>query len=329
MRNFFSHLMALLCALLLPCTSAGAEGLRFGICAYSGEDTFITSVVDTVRGLVPEGAMLTALDSRNDQNTQNAQVLSLLESGVDALIINAVDRTTAVYLIRMAAGAGVPIVFVNREPLKEDMALYSRAYYVGTDPQETGYLSGQVAADYFTAHPSADRNGDGKLQYVMLRGEPGHQDTELRSTYALRALRDAGFLPEKLGEESANWERTLAQEKMAELLAEFGERIECVLSNNDDMALGAIDAMKAAGMSGRIPVVGVDATAAAREALAAGDLTGTVLNDAENIGRACWELAWLLAQGGNVTADNYAYEMDELRRVFIPSQIITKKTLNQ
>jgi methyl-galactoside transport system substrate-binding protein len=101
-------------------------------------------------------------------------------------------------------------------------------------------MNGELIADYFLRNPQADRNGDGVIQYVMLKGEPGHQDAELRTVYSTQALRDAGFALENLAEETAMWVRTIAQEKMAHIIASYGERIECVISNNDEMALGAI-----------------------------------------------------------------------------------------
>lgn len=313
----------LLCWLLLPFpVAAGQEALPLlGVAVYNGEDTFMSSLMAVIQSQADGQVRLLMYDSANDQNLQNDQVADMIAQGCEALIINPVDRTAAIYLIQMAMRHDLPIVLINREPLGSDLALYDRAYYVGIDPKQQGLLQGQMAAAYFLSHPEADINGDGKMQLVLLRGQPGHQDTELRSVYAIRALQDAGVQTELLSEESAMWERTAAQERMSAMLSQFAGRIECVIANNDDMALGAIDALKAAGyFDGHrfIPVLGVDATAPAMEALSQGALYATVYNNALEQGQAALRLALLLAQSEAVTPQNFPYVMND-KVVYIDS----------
>src|SRR5690606_9195298 len=210
------------------------------------------------------------VDSQNSQPTQNDKVDLFLTKKTNALVINPVDRTAAGVIIDKAKAKDTPVVFLNREPLPEDMKKWDKVYYVGARAEESGTLSGQIIADYWKAHPEADKNGDGVLQYVMLKGEPGHQDAELRTQYSVQAIEDAGIKVEKVNEDTAMWDRVKGQEKMAAFLAANGDKIEAVLANNDDMALGAIEALKAAGYftgDKYIPVVGVDATAPAPQAL--------------------------------------------------------------
>lgn len=312
MKRFFT----LLFAFLLCLAPALAEEPRIGVCFYNGADTFIASYLIQMEALSLGRATLIIRDAENDQNRQNDQIGALLAGGVDALIVNPVDRTSAVYLIQMAQKQDIPIVFINREPLESDLRLYDKAYYVGIDPKQQGQLSGQLAAQYFIKSPGADRNRDGVLQLVLLKGEPGHQDAELRTRYALKALFDQGIAVEVLAEDSALWQRSLGQEKMAAFLNAYGERIECVLSNNDDMALGAIDALKAAGYFAgdkHMPVLGIDATAPALEALQAGTLYGTVFNDAKAQASAAFELALALAR----------LETAEEKVIYVQSQSVT------
>jgi len=318
----------LLCILLLCPIGAHAAALpRIGLFVYNAEDAFMQTVCARIMEVAQGQADVVLMDGGNSQIVQNDQVDQLLREGVDALIINPVDRTTAVYLTRAAMRYQVPVVFINREPLYEDLALYDKAYYVGNDPKESGTMSGELIADYFKAHPEADKNGDGVIQYVMLKGEPGHQDAELRTVYSVKALEAAGFTVQNLVEEPAMWVRTLAQEKMSHIIASYGDRIECVLSNNDEMALGAIDALKAAGYftEGKfMPVVGVDATAQALEALNEGTLLGTVLNDAVNQGRAI-----LLLAVAAVTGDfaDYPYQIVDSHYVWVPYRTVTADTM--
>lgn len=143
-----------------------------------------------------------------------------------------------------------------------------------------------------------DRNGDGVLQYVMLEGEPSHQDALLRTEYSIKTLTNAGVLVEKLASDTANWNQGQAAAKMSQWHQEFGSQIEAVFANNDDMALGAIDVLLEAGVAPEeMPViVGVDATVPALEAMAAGTLSGTVQN-AKEMPQVLMDLALSLYAG--------------------------------
>ncbi len=310
--------------------SAAAEPLpRVGVLVYNAADTFISDVYQSIERAADGKAELLYRDSRNSQIVQNEQVQQLLQDSVDALIVNAVDRTSAVYLIRMVQPYGIPIVFNNREPLLEDLREYDKAYYVGNNPKESGRLAGELIGAYVRKHPEV-LGDDETLQYVMLKGEPGHQDAELRTVWSVKSLQFSGVKLERLAETIAMWERTIAQEKTAGLIASYGTRIECVISNNDDMALGAIDALKAAGRfsNGQFtPVVGVDATSPAMDALAEGTLLGTVLNDAQAQGDAALSLALLLARGEPITEASFPYPIDQGVYVWTPTRIVTRDNM--
>ena len=329
--NTIKKLLCAALALLLLGAPALAEELpAFGVCIYDGTDTFMASLRLHLETYAHGKARLTVYDSRNDQNLQNDQVEGMLEAGADVLIINPVDRLAAGYLIEKARKRQTPVLFVNKEPLLEDLLLYEHAFYVGADGAQSGRLSGEILAEYFLAHPEADKNGDGTVQYVLIKGETGHQDAELRTQNALKPLQEAGFRVEKLQEDTGMWRRQLGQEKMAGFLLAWGDQIECVIANNDEMALGAINALKAAGYfsGGRfMPVVGVDAISQAIEALRQGSLLGTVFNDGEQQAMAAVDLAILLAKGEEITADTYAYPISGERFVWIPYQRITREEL--
>lgn len=330
MNTIKKLLCAALALLLLGAPVLAEELPAFGVCIYDGTDTFMASLRLHLETYAQGKARLTVYDSRNDQNLQNDQVEGMLEAGVDVLIINPVDRLAAGYLIEKARKRQTPVLFVNKEPLLEDLLLYEHAFYVGADGAQSGRLSGEILAEYFLAHPEADKNGDGTVQYVLIKGEPGHQDAELRTQNALKPLQEAGFRVEKLQEDTGMWRRQLGQEKMAGFLLAWGDQIECVIANNDEMALGAINALKAAGYfsGGRfMPVVGVDAISQAIEALRQGSLLGTVFNDGEQQAMAAVDLAILLAKGEEITADTYAYPISGERFVWIPYQRITREEL--
>jgi methyl-galactoside transport system substrate-binding protein len=127
------------------------------------------------------------------------------------------------------------------------------------------------------------------------------------------------------------WDRVKGQEKMAAFLASHGDKIEMVFANNDDMALGAIEALKAAGYfkdNKFMPVIGVDATAPALQALEEGTLLGTVLNDAKNQGKATFTLAEVLAKGEKPNKENSGFEITDDKYVWVPYKKITKENIN-
>lgn len=265
--------------------------VRIGVALYQQEDTFISTVVQQLEQLARAEEQrrgikinLNLADARSSQSAQNEQVDRFLQQGYDMLCVNLVDRTAAAVIVDKAQAAGVPVIFFNREPVEEDLDRWDQAYYVGSPAATAGTLQGRIVLDAWQKDPAAiDRNGDGTLQYVMLEGEPGHQDALMRTEYSVKALMTAAVPVEKLANDNANWERGQATLRMEQWLREFGEdAIEVVFANNDDMALGAIDACLAAGMTeAELPfIVGVDATPPALEAVAQGTLQGTVQNDA-------------------------------------------------
>ncbi|MCE5342493.1 MAG: galactose/glucose ABC transporter substrate-binding protein MglB [Eubacteriales bacterium] len=326
MKKLLSLGLALVMVLSIVTVAMAADLPSVGVAIYKFDDTFMTGVRNAIEDAAKDVATIEIADSQNNQATQNDQVELFLSKGVSALAINPVDRTAAGVILDKAMTKDIPVVFFNREPLAEDMAKSDMVYYVGARAEESGTMSGQIIVDYFTAHPEADKNGDGIIQYVMLKGEPGHQDAELRTEYSIKAIEDAGFKVEKVAEDTAMWDRVKGQDKMAAFLAAHGDVIEAVLANNDDMALGAIEALKAAGYFSEgkfMPVVGVDATAPALAALKEGTLLGTVLNDAVNEGKATLLLAALLGTGKAVTADNYPYTITDGKYVWIPYQKVT------
>ncbi|NGQ94494.1 galactose/glucose ABC transporter substrate-binding protein MglB [Brevibacillus sp. SYP-B805] len=312
-------------------TGGGGSQPSIGVAIYKFDDTFMTGVRNAIAAAAEGKASIEIVDSQNSQPTQNDKVDLFITKKVNALAINPVDRNAAGVLIDKAKNANIPVVFFNREPLPEDMKKWDKVYYVGAKAEESGTISGQLIVDYWKSHPEADKNKDGVLQYVMLKGEPGHQDAELRTKFSIKAVEDAGIKVEKLAEDTAMWDRVKGQEKMAAFLAAHGDKIEAVFANNDDMALGAIEALKAAGYfkDGKyMPVVGVDATAPALQALEEGTLLGTVLNDAKNQGKATLNLAAVLGQGQTPTKENTGYDIVDGKYVWVPYKKITKENMN-
>lgn len=256
-------------------------GGKVGVCIYKFDDAFMTTYRNALQEILEgKGYEVTVVDGNNDQAKQTEQINTFITQGVDALIINPVMTSAAAQIVSTVKDANIPTVLINREPTAEEMAAYDKLVYVGCDAAQSGTFQGELILETET---KGDINGDGKVSYIMIQGDPENIDAQLRTEYSVKALTDAGVEVEQLDLQRGDWDRNKGQEICANDLSKFGDQIEVVFCNNDDMAIGALQAIKAAGRTvGKdIYLVGVDALDAALDAVKSGELTGTVLNDAK------------------------------------------------
>ena len=210
---------------------------------------------------------------------------------------------------------------------------WDRLYYVGADAFQSGTFQGEMATDYFKEHPEADRNGDGSIQYVVLEGEAGHQDAIIRTEYSVDTMIMNGILLDKVGYAIANWNRAQSRSKMGQLIDSNGTRIELVLANNDDMALGAIEAYQ----DKEIPrdqwpaIFGIDGTEVGLKAVSEGLMTGTVYNDSQGQADVMEELAYTLATGAPLTSMNLpeGVEMQDNKYIRLPYEKVDKEKVDE
>lgn len=286
------------------------KNIKIGVSVYNQYDTFVSELMDEAENYVEEMEkkynITITLDIQNaggKQVTQNDQMNYFIDRDCDIVCINLVDGTDASTIIERGKSANIPIIFFNRELVEEDLERWDKLYYVGADAFESGIIQGQVLIERLKADfQSVDKNGDGVIQYVMLEGEAGHQDSIVRSMYAIKTVTEAGYQVEKLADEIANWNRDQGKTKMVQWMQEFGNSMEVVFSNNDDMALGAIDALKEAGYFEQKEltppiVLGIDGTKTGLEAVENEELSGTVLNDSKGQAQGMMELAYSVVSG--------------------------------
>lgn len=304
--------------------SKAEKKLRIGFTAYKFDDNFIAlyrKVVLDEAKKIENKVDLTMVDSQNSQQTQNDQIDVMLSKGTDALAVNLVDPAAGQTVMEKIKAENVPVVFYNKKPAKEVLEAYEKAYYVGIDPNAQGIAQGELIMKAWKANPDLDLNKDGKIQYVMIKGEPGHPDAEARTIYSIKTLNDNGIETEELHLDAAMWDTAQAKDKMdAWLSGPNGDKIEVVICNNDGMALGAIESMKAVGK--KLPVFGVDALPEAIVKIEAGEMAGTVLNDAKGQGRATWDMVVNLAEGKAPT-EGTEWKLNE-KEILIPSIGIDK-----
>ena len=321
-------LMIILCGMLLfglsGCgeTSTDTAGkVQVGVTYYNQTDTFLGELIDCFKNSLEEhntGELeVTAMvrEAAGSEKTQNEQVRELIDAGCNVLCVNLVDRADPSEIIDMARESDIPLIFFNREPVEEDMLQWEQTYYVGAPARQSGQMQGELAADVIRAG-GVDRNGDGRIQYVILEGEADHQDAIIRTESVVNTLQEKGIELEKLDYQIANWNRAQAQNRMRQIIGQFHDEIELVLSNNDDMAMGAVDAYDAMNYTeeNRPVFFGVDGTAVGLQAVKDGDLAGTVYNDKEEQADVMAQLSVALATGEGL--DAIAFENE--RYVYVP-----------
>lgn len=308
------------------------DKVHVGVTYYDQSDTFLSQLIiclqDRLQGYEKEGYETNILirEASNSQRTQDDQVKELIDAGCNVLCVNLVDRADPSEIIDLARGNNVPIIFFNREPVAEDMMQWDGLYYVGAFAAQSGIMQGELAVDLIRSDPSIDRNKDGKIQYVVLEGEPGHQDAIIRTENAVETLKKNNIEIEKLSNGIANWNRAQAQNQMLQMISQHQNKIELVLANNDDMALGAIDAYgKLNYTESALPVfLGIDGTDVGLEAVRDSKLSGTVYNDKEGQAEAMMKLAVALVSGEGIEEIKFEKE----RYIYLSYSKVTKSTVD-
>ena len=260
---------------------------KVGVCIYQFSDNFMTLFRNELQSYLEaqgfKAENITIVDGANDQATQTNQIQNFITQGVDVLIINPVNSSSAATITDMVADANIPLVYINREPDAQEEQRWAdnnmKVCYVGCDARQSGTMQGELIADL--GLEKVDLNGNGKIDYIMIKGDPENVDAQYRTEFSIKALEDAGFEVNKLDEQVGMWQQEQAQQLVANSLAQYGNDIEVVFCNNDAMALGALQAIQAAGrtVGTDIYLVGVDALSEALEDVIAGTMTGTVFND--------------------------------------------------
>lgn len=306
---------------------------------YSASDNFNSYIGKAITNAC-DGIFKTNIeDGQNDQSTQNNQVDTMLAKGASAVAVSVCDVTAAPTLIQKCKDAGnVPIIFFNKEITDYDVInSYENAYQVTSTGGDYGAsIQAQMVIDYWKEHPEMDKNGDGKLQFVYLMGDPGHTASQPRCDYLKSTIEDAGIEIDLLAEDTGMWVTATAKEKMDAWVSKYGDEIECCVAGNDAMALGALSAVEAAGFntdgeesSKYIPIYGIDALPEILSKIESGEITGSVLQDAKTQGQTIVKMAENLTSGKDAVDGIEGVEVEEeAKAVRVPYQAITKDNLD-
>lgn len=293
--------------------TGSAMGQSIGVSMALFDDNFLTVLRNGMMDYVGEleGVELQVEDAQNDVAKQLDQINNFIASGVDAIIVNPVDTSATEAMTNAAASAGVPMVYVNRQPINVD-SLPANQAFVASNEIESGTLAAFEGCKLLRGMGKSE----GANIYIMM-GELSNQAAVQRTKdfHDVLGMDMCSFI-NVIDEQTANWSRDEAQDLMTNWLSS-GTQFDGVFSNNDEMAIGAIQAMKAAGISMEdVVVTGVDATQDALVSMREGDLDVTVFQNAAGQGIGAVDTALKLARGEEVA-----------QKVYIPFELVTPDTI--
>jgi ribose transport system substrate-binding protein/inositol transport system substrate-binding protein len=299
-------------AMLAGLIAGAAHAENIGVSMALFDDNFLTvlrnGMIDYSKEL--KDVNLQIEDAQNDVGKQLNQIQNFVASGVDAIIVNPVDTDATAAMTQAAAAAGIPLVYVNREPANVDQ-LPDKQAFVASKEIDAGTLETQEACRLLKAA------GKTEAKVVVLMGELSNQASRMRT----QAIKDVIGTPDcsfmSVAEEQVgNWSRTQGGDLVTNWLS-AGVKFDAILANNDEMAIGAIQALKAANVPmDQVIVGGIDATQDALAAMAAGDLDVTVFQNAAGQGKGALDAALKLAKGESIE-----------KKVYVPFELVTPANL--
>ena len=332
--NKFIFSLLLFLSILSSCSSkkvneSNDKSIDVAVAIYRYDDSFISFMRRNIETfLKSDNVKFTMTDAENDQVKQYDQIEAAIQRNVDALAINLVDPLAANLVIEKVKPSNIPVIFFNKEPKKDDLLSYDKVWYVGTRSVESGDMQGKIVVDAWKADPTLDKNGDGVIQYVLIKGEPGHPDAEARTSHVTMYITNNGLKVEKLeAEQTAMWDTAKAKDIVDAWIQKHGDKIEFIFANNDAMALGALQSIQALGYNTGdkakyIPIVGVDAIPDMLNEIKKGTILGSVLNDPVGQSQALVDLTLNVAAGKD-PVEGTTWTLDEVKAVRVPYVPIT------
>lgn len=306
--------------------NAQVNGLRqkpvnVDVVLYNFDDKYISLVkqgFEEIQKQNQEKVIFNFYDGKGNQAIQNAVINEIIKNGKsDVLLVNLVNIQDTQDVINIVKSKNIPIVFFNREPISIDpIKAYNKSYFVGRNSKEAGRLQGEIIIDLWNNDRSfIDKNNDGILEYIMLQGERASIESQERTQYSISTIEKAGIKTSQLASSINGWRRDLAKESMSSLLLKYGNQIDAIIANNDEMAIGAIEALQNNGYNKgdktkTIAVIGVDATSEAQELIHKGYMAGSVFQDPFEMAKASYTIGMNIFQG-NEPLYGTEYKSDE------------------
>lgn len=335
MKNFKRILKSILVIILITvtfvnsitsnkCATAQAvlqKQIKTAVLLFSFDDPYISLVrkgLEEIQNKNTSSVDFTFYDGKRNQDIQNALLDSVLQSDYDLLLLNLVDlnQSTVESVIYKAKQKNIPIILFNTVPLETaPIKSYNKALVISTDAIQSGILQGDLVTNEWNSSKNVvDKNNDNILQYIMLKGPNNITVTTARSLYSISTVNQSGIKTQEILSKTCNWDEKCAEDSIRLLFLTYGKNIEAIISNNDAMAIGAINALQSYGYnkgdkSKYIPVFGIDGIPEATDLINRGIMSGTVSQDPNETAEALYVIGMNLANNLNpLQGTNYKFD---------------------
>lgn len=296
------------------------EPIRAAVLLYKEDDYFISLLTNSLLEIENQNKDIIDFiiyDGKDNEELQDKQLDEAINSEVDIILLNIVNVKKSYELLEKIKKTNIPVIFFNREPfnlnsLKEHT---NKAVYVGTTACDSGNMQGDVVIKEWRDKGITDKNKDNTIQYFLLQGDKDNLEAQYRSECVVRRIEENDIKTSKIAEEFCNWDRACAKQATEKLFSQYGKEIELIISNNDEMAIGAILALQENGYNlgdpqKYISVIGVDGTEQARQMIENGFMTGTVIQDSDGMATALYRIGSNLAEGKPALQDtDYKFDV--------------------
>lgn len=310
--------------------------IRVAVLLTNFSDDYISLVRKNLEDIQKENhteVEFTFYDGKSNQAIQDEQLDKVLKEGIDFVLLHLIDNTnetTIQTVINKLKQTNTPVILFNREPItmKSIKAYKDKAIYIGLDAKKDGIMQGEIIVDEWNNNrDSIDKNHNDILEYVMLKGEPNNIVSMERSIYSILTIEQSGIQTKELISVFARWEREAARNAMESILLRYNpNNIDVIITNDDSMALGAIQALQAYSFNignkeKTVAVVGVEGLIETQELIKKGMMLGTILQDPKELAQALYTVGINLVHG-TYPLEGTPYEFDETQvSIRIPNKI--------
>ncbi len=281
--------------------------INVSVLLYKGDDKYINKVkmnLEKIQEKNKDKINYKFYDGEEKQSIQNSQLEQILKEGTDLILLNIVDIDSAESVINRIKMSNIPVILFNREPISlESIKSYGKALFIGADGAEAGRIQGKIINQAWDEKGIYDKNNDNVFQYILIKGEKNNVETQLRSKYVIMSLNEYGINTLEVASEYCNWDKDYAKIVVKKFLLRYGNVIDGIICNNDEMAEGSIEALHEFGYNmgnfnnNSVIVVGIDGLDEALELIKKKEMTGTVVQNIDEMAKALYLVGNNLVQG--------------------------------
>ena len=292
--------------------------IKLGVILYDENNEFLSSVEKHLQEIEQNNyneVKFIFYNSKGNKELQNEQFEELIKNKVDVILLNLVDPNNSDYFVNKAKSNNMPLIFFNREPDSFDsIKSYRKSLYIGTSACEAGTMQGQMIISQMEKGLIKDKNNNKKIDYLLLKGEKDSIETINKSKCVIDEIDKYGSKSNEVYSGYFNWSREITKERIKPILLQNINYIELIIANNDEMAIGAIEALQEQGYNlgdsfKYIPVVGINGIATAIELINKDVMEGTILQDPKALGDALYKVGLNLAEKKEPFQDtNYKFD---------------------